>query len=243
MFDTVNHQIVLCTLAELGIADSALTWFTSYLTNHIYQVTWNSSLSKPCFLETGVPQGSASGLLLFSLYTSFSLQSHHMDSLTTDMETLFLPFPPSLFNTQVAMCISECLADISAWTAAPHLKFSLSKTELLFIPVKDSPHMDLSVTVEDAMLSPLFMARNLGVILNDRLLLPDPADLPSTTSKGPGLSSQKTQCNSWSKCWSSPSWTSVTPSWLDSQPLRLNCCSVSRMLQRASFTIYPNSIT
>ena len=38
-FDTVNHQILLATLAELGIADSALPWFTSYLTNRTYQVT------------------------------------------------------------------------------------------------------------------------------------------------------------------------------------------------------------
>jgi hypothetical protein len=68
-FDTVNHQIFLATLAELGIADSALSWFRSYLTNKTYQVTWNGSLSKPCTLETGVPQGSVLGPLLFPLYT------------------------------------------------------------------------------------------------------------------------------------------------------------------------------
>ena len=66
-FDTVNHQILLFTphSAELGIADCALTWFTSLYV----QVTWNSSLSKRCFLETGVPQGSVLGPLLFSLCT------------------------------------------------------------------------------------------------------------------------------------------------------------------------------
>ena len=53
----------------LNIADSALTWFTSYLTNLTFQVTWNGSLSKPCFLETGVPQGSVSGPVLFPQYT------------------------------------------------------------------------------------------------------------------------------------------------------------------------------
>ena len=68
VFDTVNYQIFLSSLAELGIADSVLTWFTSYLTNRTFQVEWNGSLSKPCCLETGVPQGSV-GPLLFSLYT------------------------------------------------------------------------------------------------------------------------------------------------------------------------------
>ena len=64
-FDTVNHQILLSTLAKLVIADSALTWFTSYLTNRTFQVTWNGSLSKPCFLET-VPHTPARALCSIS---------------------------------------------------------------------------------------------------------------------------------------------------------------------------------
>ena len=32
----------------------------------------------------------------------------------------------------------------------------------------------------------------------------------------------KYQCNSWSKCWSSPAWTTATRSWLDNQPPWLN---------------------
>jgi len=57
-FDTVNHQILLATLAELAIAETALSWFTSYLTGLTYQVTWTGSLSRPCTLDTG---GSVAG--------------------------------------------------------------------------------------------------------------------------------------------------------------------------------------
>jgi hypothetical protein len=40
----------------------------------------------------------------------------------------FSPSPPS--DTQVVTHISSCLADISAWMLAHHLKLNLDKTEL-----------------------------------------------------------------------------------------------------------------
>ena len=90
--------------------ESALTWFTSCLTNRTFQDTSNGSLSKPCYLETGVPQGSVLGPLLFSLYTR-SLGSHHVDSYYcyADDTQLFLSFPSSSSNTHIATRISECL--------------------------------------------------------------------------------------------------------------------------------------
>ena len=51
---------------------------------------------------------------------------------------------------------------------------------------------------------------------------------------------QMTRHNSRSKRWSFPAWTTATRSWLDSQLLQLNCCSISRALQCASISIYPN---
>jgi len=144
VFDTVNHQILLSTLAELAIAGSALSWFTSYLTGRTYQVTWNGSLSRPCTLDPGVPKGSVLGPLLFSLYirslgsviTSHGFSYHCY----ADDTQLFLSFPPS--DTHIATRISKCLDDISRWTTANLLKLNLYKTEL-FIPGKDCSQMVL----------------------------------------------------------------------------------------------------
>ncbi|KAM9436978.1 uncharacterized protein ACWYII_015092 [Salvelinus alpinus] len=58
-FDTVNHQILLSTLSELGISGAAHAWIASYLTGRSYQVAWRESVSAPRALTTGVPQGSA----------------------------------------------------------------------------------------------------------------------------------------------------------------------------------------
>ena len=120
-----------------------------------------------------------------------------MDPPTTVMlmtYPLFLSFPPSSSNTHVATHISDCLADISAWTAVHHLKLNLNKTELLFIPWKDCPRIDLSVTVENIKVLPSSMAGNLGVNLDNGLsctpyitAVARSCRYPSTTSAGSSL--------------------------------------------------------
>ncbi|KAJ8377554.1 hypothetical protein AAFF_G00256180, partial [Aldrovandia affinis] len=50
-----------------------------------------------------------------------------------------------------------------------HLKLNLGKTELLFLPVKGSPMIDASITVESSIVSPSQSARSLGVTLDDQL--------------------------------------------------------------------------
>ena len=124
-------------------------------------------------------------------------------------------------------CASLNVCIISAWTAAHHLKLNLSKPELLFIPEKDCLHMDLSVTVEDVTVLPSLTVRNLGVIVIDRLS----CTLNITAVARFALYNI---CRIWSKCWSSPAWTTLTPSWMDSH------CSVSRMVQHSLFSMYPN---
>ena len=44
-FDTVNHQLLTSSLAELGISGTALSWIASYLADRSYQVAWRGSVS------------------------------------------------------------------------------------------------------------------------------------------------------------------------------------------------------
>ncbi|KAJ8349446.1 hypothetical protein SKAU_G00245760, partial [Synaphobranchus kaupii] len=167
-FDTVNHKLLISTLAEMGISGTALSWFVSYLTDRSYQVSWKGSVSAPCPLSTGVPQG---GPLLFSMYTKSlgSVINSHRFSYHSyaDDTQLFLSFPPS--TPQVKERISACLTDISEWMTTHHLKLNLDKTELLFMPYKTSPLHDLSITVDGTVVAASRSARNLGVVLDDRL--------------------------------------------------------------------------
>ena len=127
-FDTVNHQILISSLQDLGVSGSALSLLSSYLNVRTYQVTWRGSVSEPCPL-TGVPHGSVLGPPLSSLYTNslgsviqphgFSYQSNADDT------QLILSFTQS--ETQVAARISACLTDISQWVSAHPLKINLDK--------------------------------------------------------------------------------------------------------------------
>ena len=68
-FDSVDHQILLRKLQDVGTSTSALQWFNSYLTIR-YQVVWiHSSVSDPIPVEYEVPQGSILGPL-FSIYVN-----------------------------------------------------------------------------------------------------------------------------------------------------------------------------
>ncbi|KAJ8375442.1 hypothetical protein SKAU_G00060220 [Synaphobranchus kaupii] len=80
-------------------------------------------------------------------------------------------------NRQVKERISACLTDISEWMATHHLKLNLDKTELLFVPYKTSPLQDLSITVDvGTVVAASRSARNLGVVLDDRLDFKDQGD-------------------------------------------------------------------
>ena len=67
-FDTIDHEILLYKLQYYGIRSKALDLMASYLSNRCQYTVVNEWTSHPLKINTGVPQGSILGPLLFIIY-------------------------------------------------------------------------------------------------------------------------------------------------------------------------------
>ena len=77
-FDSISHQILLDKLHKIGIRGNIHCLLKSYLMSRSQYVICNGAKSEVKFVETGVPQGSILGPLLFILFMNeFSLHQHY----------------------------------------------------------------------------------------------------------------------------------------------------------------------
>ncbi len=69
-FDTINHDILLKKLDNLGFRGVANSWFRSYLSNRKQYMEFGSVKSSFESLTCAVPQGSILGPILFLVYVN-----------------------------------------------------------------------------------------------------------------------------------------------------------------------------
>ena len=69
-FDTVNHNIMLKKMYHYGIRGTVYNWFKSYLSHRTQYVKVNGCNSHIDTIQTGVPQGSVLGPLLYIMYVN-----------------------------------------------------------------------------------------------------------------------------------------------------------------------------
>ena len=88
--DTVNQDILIRKLHELGVSYSTLKWFKSSLSCRSQKVCFKDCLSGSLKISTGVPQGSIFGPLFFFIFINSMNKaiSHGKISMYADDTTL-----------------------------------------------------------------------------------------------------------------------------------------------------------
>ena len=90
-FDTIDHAILLSKLEHYGVDGIPLQLVKNYLTNRKQYVKLNEVNSHLLPINTGVPQGSILGPLLFIIYINdFTRASSIFDFICYADELLFL---------------------------------------------------------------------------------------------------------------------------------------------------------
>lgn len=176
-FDTIDHTVLLNRLRmRYGLRGPALQWMESYLQDRKQRVVIGQESSDYEELNTGVPQGSVLGPLLFSLYVQpvgdiirrHGLQFHHY----ADDLQLMLTFELNAQSLLEAMRrLEACICDIREWMTSNYLKLNDGKTEFLPIVPTSAKHLveGLTINVGGITVSAVNSVRNLGVHLDKHM--------------------------------------------------------------------------
>jgi hypothetical protein len=132
-FDLLDHFCLLQRATELfGLDDNVINWLKSYLNGRISYVCFRNCRSSSVGCNTGVPQSSVSGSLLFSIFTSpvgqlissFNISYHQY----ADDTQLYTSVDPSS-STHITR-LSSCAEAFTKWHLENYLLLNPSKTEV-----------------------------------------------------------------------------------------------------------------
>lgn len=152
-FDTVNHSILLeCLHTTIGLSDSALKWFQSYLSDRTEYVSLGGSKSKTLPVTCGVPQGSVLGppLFIICMLPLGRVISRHGVSFHRYADDTQLYIKTAPCSSEAMSSLTTCLEETKAWMNYSFLQLNSNKIVALLV---GTPHQIQSCPISISSLS------------------------------------------------------------------------------------------
>ena len=135
-FDTINHDLMIEKLERYGVRGVVLNWFRSYLLHRQQTVFINGVFSEYKVVNSGVPQGSILGPLLFIIYTNDFLKTcQYFDMYMFADDTTIMYSAETLDDR----CIHSDIVCLQEWINCNYLYLNVRKSELMWFcePITD----------------------------------------------------------------------------------------------------------
>ena len=168
-FDTVNHEILINKLAKCGIKDTELDWFKSYLYNRSQAVHVNSFLSDFKCYNTGIPQGSILGPLLFIIFVNCLPDIVTCKTVMYADDTSLMCKAKNVDDLKVQL--ESNLKAVAKWFKANKLTLNADKTKFMVFGTNYmlDKFNDITVTFEDNVIEKVDVFKYLGVKFDNNM--------------------------------------------------------------------------
>ena len=163
-FDKVPHQRLIYKLQKAGISGHVLNWIESFLSNRKQRVNINGTYSNWKNVDSGVPQGSVLGPVLFILFINDvpNILKSCACSIFADDTKL-----KSTANTvDEADKMQEDLNEMFQWCKEWKLEFNAKKCHVLHFGRKNVNHL---YHINGTLISPVEYEKDLGVVITKDL--------------------------------------------------------------------------
>ena len=177
-FDTVPHGRLLGKLEFYGIEGKVLSWISLFLKSRDQCVVVEGARSGTVSVDSGVPQGTVLGPLLFLLHIN------DLPSVVSSTVRLFaddcLMYRP-IRSVQDQQCFQDDLKALELWGDTWGMRFNASKCNVMRISRSKSP-LTRMYTLCNQVLSEVTIAKYLGISITNELKWSD--HISQTANKG-----------------------------------------------------------
>ena len=144
-FDSISHKLLLKKLPGLGFGNHTVDWIDSYLSNRVQKTKFENFISNSAKVESGIPQGSILGPLLFLCYTNDLPKSFEniCDVFSYADDTQLLVSADNLDELKTK--IGTAMSTAQSWYDKNLMKNNIGKTEVIVFSRNKKEKLELKI--------------------------------------------------------------------------------------------------